>query len=713
MVRDFAHLHLHTLYSTLDGSNRPKELAKYIKSLGMSSVAITDHGVMGGCVEFYKACKKEGVKPILGMEGYVTDDQDDLPKELRKKDNYHLVLVAMNREGYENLLWMASNAALHNFYYRPRISKEVLASHSSGIIATSACFIPGTLVKTRRGWKPIECIESHDLLYSRFDTLQEVRESTTRKFSGNLITIKAKRWFLPITSTSDHQYFAIKNSAPLRTSNIPTQRKSTFSQKPTWIRAEDLRIGDWLLCPIPSQETGVVPDDWFEPIESITSARKHLGKFPINTETAELLGWFAAEGSTNRGRICFTFSSKEITVAERLSQILERHLGLKSKIFYRGSRCDLVTNSVELEAFLNSFIGKGAASKKIPELILRAQPSIFISFLRGLCYGDGSFSGKKFTIGTISKELTFGVIQAIARLGLVPSSWISIAHGIHKEAYYVQLGRKQASIFRSILETNNLISIPNPKDHSLEGSSYFIDFAGQRYLPAQIKSTTSTKVENIDVFCASMNGDPSFIANGFGVHNCLGNECNRRASWDRGTACYSDPGEAVEKAALFYREVFGGRYFLEIQDNPDEEGQQPAYNSFIIGLGKKLDIPIVITSDAHYMKKEDKEAHDLIMAMQTKKTLAEYQSPGNDFKYGPWFYVRSGDEMWEAANKYGCPESFDNTLLISSQCNVDLELGKYKPPVYDVSSVEDLDEFNTWLANRHQEDEDEHKTQGN
>lgn len=328
-MKDFTHLHLHSVYSILDGNNKIPDLAARVKELGMSSVALTDHGVMGGTIEFYKTMKKEGIKPILGVEAYITDDEEGLPKEMRTRDNYHLVMVAMNKVGYENLLYMVSSAATTNFYYKPRISKKLLAEHSEGIIATSAC---------------------------------------------------------------------------------------------------------------------------------------------------------------------------------------------------------------------------------------------------------------------------------------------------------------------------------------------------------------------------------------------LGNECNRRASWDKGTACYADPNQAVEKAALFYRETFKERYFLEIQDNDDEEGQQAAYNQFVIALGKKLDIPIVITSDAHYLKKEDKAAHDLVMAMQTKQTLEEYNSPQNEFKYGPWFYVRSGDEMYEAAVKHGCPEAFDNANKIGSMCNLELELGKYKPPVFDIETADDIGEFNEWLLHRHEEDEDEHAT---
>jgi DNA polymerase-3 subunit alpha len=330
-MKDFCHLHLHSVFSILDGANKIDALAARVKELGMSSVALTDHGWMGGVIDFYRECKKNEVKPIIGVEAYITDDPDGLPKEERKKDNYHLVMLATNKEGYENLLYLVSNASLNNFYYKPRISKSVLMGRTQGIVATSAC---------------------------------------------------------------------------------------------------------------------------------------------------------------------------------------------------------------------------------------------------------------------------------------------------------------------------------------------------------------------------------------------LGNECNRVSTWEPGSTCYSDPSGRAERSAKFYSQAFEGRYYLEIQDNDDEEKQQATYNRFIIDIGKRLGIPIVITSDAHYLKKEDKDTHDILMAMQTKQTLAEYLSPENDFKYGPWFYVRSGDEMWEAANKYSCPEAFENTLKIASMCNLELDLGKPKPPSYDISNVEDRSEFESWLANRHLEDESEHKPIG-
>lgn len=132
----FTHLHLHTEYSLLDGLNKVKTLAKKIKEYGMDSVAITDHGNMFGAIEFYKAMKAEGIKPILGMEAYLHNAEDISEKNNQR---FHLCLYAKNLEGYKNLMYLSSQACLYGFYMKPRISKKMLAEHSAGLICSSAC----------------------------------------------------------------------------------------------------------------------------------------------------------------------------------------------------------------------------------------------------------------------------------------------------------------------------------------------------------------------------------------------------------------------------------------------------------------------------------------------------------------------------------------------------------------------------------------------
>ena len=136
----FTHLHVHTEYSLLDGSNKIKEYVKRVKELGMDSAAITDHGVMYGVIDFYKACRAEGIRPILGCEVYVAPNSR-FDKELTGGDDryYHLVLLAENNTGYNNLTKIVSRGFTEGYYYKPRVDMELLEEFHEGIIALSAC----------------------------------------------------------------------------------------------------------------------------------------------------------------------------------------------------------------------------------------------------------------------------------------------------------------------------------------------------------------------------------------------------------------------------------------------------------------------------------------------------------------------------------------------------------------------------------------------
>ncbi len=136
----FTHLHVHTEYSLLDGSNKIKEYVKRVKELGMDSAAITDHGVMYGVIDFYRAAREAGIKPILGCEVYVAPNSR-FDKELTGGENryYHLVLLAENNTGYANLMKIVSRGFTEGYYYKPRVDMEVLQTYHEGIIALSAC----------------------------------------------------------------------------------------------------------------------------------------------------------------------------------------------------------------------------------------------------------------------------------------------------------------------------------------------------------------------------------------------------------------------------------------------------------------------------------------------------------------------------------------------------------------------------------------------
>ena len=151
----FTHLHVHTEYSLLDGSNKIKEYVARVKELGMNSAAITDHGVMYGVIDFYRAAKKEGINPILGCEVYVAPgsrfDREAAKGAEDDSRYHHLVLLAENDEGYQNLVKIVSKGFTEGFYYKPRVDYEVLRTYSKGVIALSACLAGVVPYFLRRG----------------------------------------------------------------------------------------------------------------------------------------------------------------------------------------------------------------------------------------------------------------------------------------------------------------------------------------------------------------------------------------------------------------------------------------------------------------------------------------------------------------------------------------------------------------------------------
>lgn len=195
--RNFVHLHTHTQYSVLDGIIKIDDLCKRVVALGQKACAITDHGVMYGVIEFYKAAKKYGIKPIIGCEVYITEDPDDSDQQ-KTRDNKHMVLLAMNNKGLSDLYWLVTNANIHNFYHKPRINIDILKERSSNLIATSAC-LGGVIAKSRR-------IKNDKILVSG-----AVYNEETHTFTDPDGTAEA--WFLRLRNIfGDRFYFEIQDN---------------------------------------------------------------------------------------------------------------------------------------------------------------------------------------------------------------------------------------------------------------------------------------------------------------------------------------------------------------------------------------------------------------------------------------------------------------------------------------------------------------------
>ena len=207
----FVHLHVHTEYSLLDGSNKIKEYVKRVKELGMEAAAITDHGVMYGVVDFYEAAKKEGIKPILGCEVYVAPGSR-FDKELTGGDERynHLILLAENQTGYHNLMKIVSIGFTEGFYYRPRVDKEVLEKYHEGLICLSACLAGSLPRMIQRGQLDDARAEAKWFkdtfgAGNYFLELQDHGIPAQRLVNMELMTI-SKELDIPLVATNDCHY---------------------------------------------------------------------------------------------------------------------------------------------------------------------------------------------------------------------------------------------------------------------------------------------------------------------------------------------------------------------------------------------------------------------------------------------------------------------------------------------------------------------------
>lgn len=216
MNKDFIHLHVHTEYSLLDGFSRLKKLISKAKELNMSSIAITDHGCMFGVIDFYKVAKKEGIKPIIGCEVYVASRTlNDKDPNFDKRQG-HLILLAENMEGYQNLIKLVSTSYVDGFYYKPRVDMDELRKYSKGIIALSACLagdIPQALMDRNFEKAKSKTLE-YESIFGKGNFYLEIQDHNLpeqREVNSALVNL-SKELDIPLVVTNDVHYVEKEDS---------------------------------------------------------------------------------------------------------------------------------------------------------------------------------------------------------------------------------------------------------------------------------------------------------------------------------------------------------------------------------------------------------------------------------------------------------------------------------------------------------------------
>ncbi|HNT29700.1 MAG TPA: DNA polymerase III subunit alpha [bacterium] len=217
-MTDFVHLHVHTMYSLLDGLCKLDELCLRTRELGMSAVAITDHGTLHGAIDFYLEAKKNGVKPIIGMEAYIAPDGVAQKEKRGETSLHHLVLLAENTQGYHNLMQLATRANLEGFYYKPRLDRSWLREHAQGLIALSAC-LQGELPKLlnqNREEDALAVIRDYQNMFGKENFFLEIQHHAMPEqlaYNERAISL-AHSQGIPLVATNDVHYILADDWEP-------------------------------------------------------------------------------------------------------------------------------------------------------------------------------------------------------------------------------------------------------------------------------------------------------------------------------------------------------------------------------------------------------------------------------------------------------------------------------------------------------------------
>ncbi len=304
----FTHLHVHSEYSLLDGMSRIKELPKRAKELGQTAIALTDHGVMYGVVDFYKACVAEGIKPIIGCEVYTTKDRTDKSSGRGENETNHLVLLCKNDEGYHNLIQIVSAGFVDGFYYRPRVDMEILNKYKGGLIALSACLageIPKALLAGNFDRAKEIVLEYKELFDEFYIEIQDHGIEEQKKLNPLLVKL-AKETDTPLVATNDVHYIMqsdAKNQDVLLCiqtgKTLDEENRMRFETEEFYLKSEDEMKNLFPYAPQAIENTSLIADKCnFE----FKFGERHLPQYdvPDGRDPFEYLHSLCMEGLKSR-----------------------------------------------------------------------------------------------------------------------------------------------------------------------------------------------------------------------------------------------------------------------------------------------------------------------------------------------------------------------------------------------------------------------------
>lgn len=710
-------IHQHSIGSLLDGYSKVSDICKRANELGWGYASVTDHNHLLMIPELIQQAEKHNVVPILGCEMYFTPDTKELTKpvaqrkeeaiqkavqsgeysqeqvqKLKKADmdklynkfgyntkDYHIIVLAKDQQGWNNLVKLQSEAArIGSFNGRYHCDPNLLEKYHEGIICTTACFPANSQVLTKEGYKNIQDITTKDFVMSHTGKFRHVRDTIIKQWNGAMVSFKCQYLRLPMISTDDHKYFVLRKTYldhytqyPLERTyynkipDIQKARRLTRQYQGEWIKAQDLQIGDNILIPLRS----TIPPTQYLDIEDCrceddrNKRLQHLKcyKVQISSELLWLLGIFAAEGNWQYDldrkiyRTMFNFHEDENFLYDKVTEVIYDIFGIKVTQYRHKNQhgYEITIGSKELALFFSKmFPEQGCQNKVVPSFIFSLSPEQQMYFLRGAWQGDGYQRSKRTTCYdherqctrctyvTTSLPLCLGLQRILLANNIKPSIYFIPSHvcqrdGIcRKDVYHLELKDKQnASILKRFIENGNYQTITRDK---LYTKNIPVKVDGKWYARYEITELDTQTVQNFPVYCLSVAKDHSFTVNNIAVHNCV-------ASYPAYSLAHRKIEEAVKYLECM-QQIFGDDFYLEIQ--PHSFTQQFIANSFYMQYAKENGIKTIGSNDSHWTYKEDAEEHDVLLCIGTGQKVSTPRD--QRMSYDPVYWIRSEEEMAEA-----------------------------------------------------------------
>lgn len=692
--------HAHTMYSNirlLDCINRPKDLINRAIDLGLSGIAITDHECLSASMEVNKYAKEikekyPDFKIALGNEIYLCRNRESGQKY------FHFILIAKNKIGHRALRELSSRAWMNSYYDRgmERVVTtyndlyEIVNKYPNSLIATTACFRKGTKVLTRKGEKNIEELTNKDFILNQYGKWEQINFPTHREYNGLGYEISFLENNISTVCTSNHQFLVTTNN---KIKSYRERGKDPFE----WVEAKNLNLNRGSskhICLFPMQtikysnEKILYRKDWEYKLLNKEHIRKNKIKdeIEITPEVMRLFGLFLGDGSisinknNNYYTVSLSFNDEEFpfywnSFVKKASKDIGISWSKQERI--ENHKIELSTHWVDcVELFYYLFDNVKAISKHIPERLKNISQELNYELIFGYELADGYFRihnnhSKNIVSGemvsaSISKELSYGIQRMLNELGIRSSIYSREANigqdGVnHQESWYVtssnnawkQINKKSYIGHQDVISLFTLAI-----EHC---SSKYIEINGVKYKKVYIKDRKEIKL-NETVYCLNVDSH-SFVCNGVIVHNCLGGELstltlnmiNAEATNDEYTkkSCHNRIIEFIQ----FCQRLFDENFYIECA--PGGSREQILVNKRLVSIAECFNVKMVIGTDAHYLKKEDRFVH--------KAYLTSKPGDREVDDFYEYSYLQSEDEIKENMQKsipYEVERMFKNSMEI-------------------------------------------------